>query len=190
MDYFGYPIINPFRSHVPRGFYHPVRGHTGIDIACPSGTPLSLPIPLAVAKIATQTEMGLTMYLRDSVGNILVFSHLSEVKYQEGDSVSAGQTFALTGNSGSMTTGPHLHFEVIAEQPAPGLEVMSRKLFDFGDYNIDPVSYLDAMVRPHWSDDAMDWAMKRGLISFKRHHSEPVTWGEFVVVLQRLDQKD
>lgn len=190
MNYFGYPIINPFRSKVPRGFYHPVRGHTGIDIATPSGTPLSLPIPLTVAKVANQTEMGLTMYLRDSEGKVIVFSHLSEVKFQEGQQISAGQVFALTGNSGSRTTGPHLHLEVIAPQPDPGHEVMSRQLFEFGDFNIDPVKYLDSLIRPHWSDEAMDWAMKRGLISYKRHHAEPVTWGELVVVLQRLDRRD
>lgn len=182
-----YELINPFRSNTPRRFYDPVKGHTGIDIATPEGTPISLHIATTVAKVATQQEMGKTLYLRDYDGNILVFSHLNAILYDEGDKVLAGQTFADSGNTGSATTGPHLHFEVISQTPED--PVMTRTLFEFSGYNIDPMKYLNGLDKGHWSDDAMEWAMRHGVVTAKHDPAHPVTWGEHVVTLERLAKK-
>ena len=97
MTYFwqDYDLINPYRSHTPRGFYDSVKGHTGGDWATPTGTPLTLPVNMEVAQVLDQNQMGKTLYLRDQDGNILVFSHLSSVSVYKGDLVQAGKVFAL-----------------------------------------------------------------------------------------------
>lgn len=187
--YFGYPVINPFRSMTPRGFYDSVKGHTGVDINCPMGTEISLPIPATVHAVRQQSEMGLTLYLEDEVGRILVFAHLSEVLVEEGDAVAYGDVFARSGNSGSATTGPHLHFEVIAHGPEEGYEMMTRTLGDVSGYNIDPIRYLETIFSPHWSDEAMAWAREHRIIHQHHHPDEPMTWGEFAVASQRLAER-
>lgn len=189
MEYFGYPVINGFRSQTPRGFYDPKKGHTGIDINCPTGTKLDLPIKTKVEIINKQTEMGLTLYLSDVKGNILVFSHLNKVNVKLGEEVGVGKVFAESGNTGTATTGPHLHFEIIAEKPEEGNEVMTRDLGGFEGYNIDPVPYLDAIINPHWSDESMAWMLEHEIITQVKDPNAPVLWGEFAVVSKRLTER-
>ena len=43
---------------------------------------------------------------------IPVYKHCSSLLKREGDTVQAGEAIALVGNSGQLTTGPHLHFEL------------------------------------------------------------------------------
>jgi murein DD-endopeptidase MepM/ murein hydrolase activator NlpD len=43
---------------------------------------------------------------------ISVYKHNSALLKQQGDVVKAGEAVAIIGNSGEITTGPHLHFEL------------------------------------------------------------------------------
>lgn len=192
MGYFytDFPVLNPFRSKVPKGFYDPIKGHSGTDYGTPKKTPLFLPISAKVELIAKQDQMGLTLYMSDPDDNVLVFAHLSKVDLKIGDEVPAGSVIALSGNSGTATTAPHVHFEIIAQTPTPGFEVMTRSLQGFSGYNIDPSKYLDDKQKPaHWSDEAMAWMVEHELIGHKHSHSASVSWGELSVVCQRLAKK-
>lgn len=186
MKYFGHNIINPYRSHTPRGFYDPIKGHTGIDIDTPENTRLGLPVKLKVFDVVRQTQMGLTLYLQDKSGNILVFSHLNKTLFEVGDEVPENAVFALSGNTGTATTGPHLHFEVISSKPED--KIMTRSLNGIDGYNIDPVNYLDSL-EAHWSDESMDWAIEHGIIKEAHDPESNVKWGEFVVVIHNLAKK-
>ncbi len=196
MNYFGHPVINGFRSQTPRGYYDPVKGHTGIDIAAPLGTPLSFGVAVTVADVRVQTQMGNTLYLRTQEGLIVVFAHLSEILVQKGATVPGGTVFAKTGNTGTATTGPHLHLEVIASTPQSGYTMMTRALGLFNGYNVDPEPVLQALLQtqaepdPHWSAEAFAWAEAQGLISAEHAPYEPITWGQFLVVLKRFSEKD
>lgn len=147
MKYFGFALTNPFRSFTPRGFYDSKKGHTGIDILMPVGTELSLPLQLKVVQLLEQNEMGNTLYLEDFAKNVLVFSHLSAVMVKVGDTVQPNQVFALSGNTGSKTTAPHLHLEIISKTPQIGLEFMTRTLGRVSGYNINPQTYLDEVLQ-------------------------------------------
>ena len=188
-----FPIINPFRSKVPAGFYDPIKGHTGIDLGTPEGTPITLAVGVTVRTVLEQPQMGTTLYVEDNAGNILVFAHLSRVDVTVGTRALPNQVLALTGNTGSATTGPHLHFEIIAPEPEPGLEMMSRTLGGFSGYNIDPVPYLDDIpveeTPAHWADEALGWMLEHEIITQSKDPNATVTLGEFAVTSKRLAEK-
>jgi murein DD-endopeptidase MepM/ murein hydrolase activator NlpD len=189
MNYFGFPLSNPFRSQTPKNFYDAVKGHSGADFIMPVGTPLSLPIKLKVEEILLQKEMGLTIYLSDKKGSIHVFAHNSKIPVKLGDELLPNTVFALSGNSGAKSTNPHSHWEAICKKPTPGLEFMTRDLGGFEGFNVDPIEYMNQFTETHWSDESMAWAIQHKIISFKRDPETPVKWGEFVTALHKTAEK-
>ena len=70
-------------------------------------------------------------YDRNDGGKVQVtYMHLSDISVKVGDGVNAGQAIGVSGNTGTRTTGPHLHFEV----KTVGSDGTAR--------NIDPAAYL------------------------------------------------
>ena len=70
-------------------------------------------------------------YDRADSGKVQVtYMHMSDISVKVGDNVQAGQTIGVSGNTGTRTTGPHLHFEV----KTVGSDGTTR--------NIDPAAYL------------------------------------------------
>lgn len=145
-------ILNPFRSHKPLGFYNLIKGHSGVDLNY-HFEELPSPVSGKIEKILKQNEMGNTIYLDDlEQGNIHVFSHMNRIDVKAGDHIQRGQILGQTGNTGSKTTAPHLHYEVITfkkpdpKNPTPYdslfSSVMTRSLAGYIGWNIDPVKYV------------------------------------------------
>lgn len=189
MKFYEYPLSNRFRSPTPKGFYGPT-GHTGVDYVVPIGTEVSLPVELVFLETMKQVEMGLTAYAKDKDGNVHVFAHLSSVKAKNGDKLSANSVFALSGGSGTRSTAPHTHWELISEKPEVGNEVCTRTLGKYSGFNVDPLKFLEKNLFPdHWSDTSMEWLKEHEIISFGRNHAEIPTWGELSVTLHKLALK-
>lgn len=96
--------------------------HSGIDIAARAGTP-SLAVgdgvvvscyPPPGGKWKGDKVYGGLLVVRLSDGRLVLYGHLSAVLVAEGQTVRAGQTIGLVGSTG-VSTGPHLHFEVLAD---------------------------------------------------------------------------
>ena len=88
-----------------------LKGHNGLDFAASLGSPVYAAGDGTIDRISTDPAgYGLYIRVKHSWG-ISLYGHLSKVLLQQGDKVSAGQSIALTGNSGN-STGPHLHFEI------------------------------------------------------------------------------
>jgi hypothetical protein len=95
------------------------QGHSGIDIACPVGTPVVAPVDLRVTKVgfdATAGHFVVADAMRDDGtfkgdGYRVTFAHLSDVDVAQGQTVRRGQVVAQSGATGN-ATGPHLHFRV------------------------------------------------------------------------------
>ena len=85
--------------------------HTGLDIACTTGTDIK------VVSNGTVTFSG----KKGSYGNLIIvdhgngvetwYGHCSKLYANVGDTVTAGDVIAAVGSTGN-STGPHLHFEI------------------------------------------------------------------------------
>jgi len=88
--------------------------HAGVDIAVPVGTEVYAAHAGTVRRAVDPQGYG--NYI-DVVGDGVVtrYGHLSAYKASDGQSVSAGDVIALSGNTGR-SSGPHVHFEVRSAQ--------------------------------------------------------------------------
>lgn len=147
-------LVNPYRSQVPKGYYNKLRGHTGEDRRAAIGDILLSPVTGTVMRTATQPEMGKVLYLRhDETGDIHVFAHLSAFLVGVNDKVTRLQPLMATGNTGSKTTIPHVHWEIITQKPVSPIDkVMTRKLYQFVGFNTHPSNRLKEVYKPYGID--------------------------------------
>lgn len=88
------------------------RGHTGIDLAVPTGTSIRAALTGTVT-VSTYNQGGYGYYVMIDHGGGLatLYGHCSQLLARVGQTVEAGDVIALSGSTGR-STGPHLHFEV------------------------------------------------------------------------------
>lgn len=93
---------------------HPVTGetssHNGIDIGVKTGTEVMAAISGKVTLAGWDGSNGYSVVISNGDAQVM-YAHLSEILVEKGDTVTAGQLVAKSGNTG-MSTGPHLHFEL------------------------------------------------------------------------------
>ncbi len=76
--------------------------------------------------LAAETRNGgLVLALQHAGGYLSVYQHNSQLTRQVGERVAAREVVALSGNTGTVTSGPHLHVEIwrdgVPLDPAPRL---------------------------------------------------------------------
>lgn len=87
--------------------------HKGIDFAVPVGTAVKAPAVGTVETIGFDPKLGKFVIIDHGNNTKSRFGHLSvNDLLKEGDPVSAGQVIGKSGNTGSATTGAHLHFQI------------------------------------------------------------------------------
>ena len=97
---------------------HPVLGysrlHTGVDWAARYGSPVASAGAGTVLKAEWTAGYGRRVEVQHSNGYVTTYSHLSAFArhVQRGSRVTQGQIIGFLGSSG-LSTGPHLHYEVI-----------------------------------------------------------------------------
>ena len=108
---------------------HPILGftkmHTGTDFAAPMGTPIMASGDGVVTKASWCGGGGNCVKIKHNSIYSTVYAHLSKFGrgIKKGTRVKQGQTIGYVGSTG-MSTGPHLHYEVIEN----GRKVNSQKL--------------------------------------------------------------
>lgn len=87
------------------------RGHSGMDLAVPTGTPIRAALPGTVTVSQYNSSYGYYVVIDHGDGLSTLYGHNSRLLAQVGQTVAAGDIIAMSGSTGR-STGPHLHFEV------------------------------------------------------------------------------
>lgn len=100
--------------------------HKGVDIAAAMDTPILAALPGVVEETGYSESYGNFVVLRHSDRLKTTYNHCSKILASQGEQLARGDRIALVGSTG-ISTGPHLHFEVVIEglkaDPLLSLEV-------------------------------------------------------------------
>jgi len=111
--------------------------HEAIDIPTPQSTPIHAPADGVVYKTRDNGYGYSYIILAHAGGFMTLYGHVSEIDVKEGQKIKQGQVIGLSGatpgtkGAGLLTTGPHLHFEVMK-----------------GGKHVDPLDYLPLEYLP------------------------------------------
>jgi murein DD-endopeptidase MepM/ murein hydrolase activator NlpD len=100
--------------------------HFAVDIVVSKDTPIKAIADGTVILAEWTTQTGYVIILDHGNGLISAYKHNASLTKAQGDLVKSGEVIAISGNTGELTTGPHLHFE----------------LWNDG-YPIDPTTFID-----------------------------------------------
>ncbi len=86
--------------------------HFAIDIVATKDTPVKAVATGRVIFSEWTASTGYVVILEHNQDLISVYKHNGSLTKNQGDIVRAGEVIATVGNTGELTTGPHLHFEL------------------------------------------------------------------------------
>lgn len=115
------PVIGPMGKG-----YDPAVSHYGIDILAPKNTAVKSIADGLVLQSDWTVETGNTIMVLHAGGVISVYKHNSSLLKENYQKVSQGEAVAIIGNTGTLTTGPHVHFELWVD-----------------GFPVDPTSYIN-----------------------------------------------
>ncbi len=144
-QYFG---DTPFSRQNP-GVYSG-RGHNGIDLGAPVGTPILAPASGRIIgfgdtdQVCPNASYGKWILMEHYNGLSTLYAHLSVIDVTVGQNIRLGERIGYTGNTG-YSTGPHLHFTVYATQ---GVKIMDRPSKACGGIYTMPIADLRAYLNP------------------------------------------
>ena len=92
--------------------YDPANEHYGIDIVAAKDEAIKSTLDGTIIFAGWTLQTGYTIAIQHQDNLISVYKHNSALLKQEGDYVKAGEVIAIIGESGELTNGPHLHFEL------------------------------------------------------------------------------
>ena len=106
--------------------------HNAVDIPALQGTPVTT-VDDGVVEEVVDNGLGYSYITIRHAGYVTLYGHLSALQVQKGQQVLRGDPIGLSGGmpgtqgAGNLSTGPHLHFEIIT-----------------GQGHINPLKYLPA----------------------------------------------
>jgi len=106
--------------------YNAKERHFGIDVIVAKDTPVKATSDGTVIFSEWTAETGYVIIIEHSYGLISIYKHNASLIKSQGDLVKSGEVIATAGNTGELTTGPHLHFELWSD-----------------GYPINPTNFID-----------------------------------------------
>ncbi len=88
------------------------KGHYGLDIVAKANEPVKCIADGTVIMASWTQDSGYVIGIQHRGNIISLYKHNAELLKKVGSFVNAGEIISIVGNSGEMTDGPHLHFEL------------------------------------------------------------------------------
>jgi murein DD-endopeptidase MepM/ murein hydrolase activator NlpD len=104
-------FFTPVRGMISRNF-NPLDNHFGVDLVSGPNEVVKATLDGTVTMATWTLETGYVIQIQHEHELISVYKHNAELFKSVGMKVVAGDAIAVVGNSGELTTGPHLHFEL------------------------------------------------------------------------------
>ncbi len=92
--------------------YMPDKKHYGVDILAPKNTAIKAVMDGYVFLSDWTLETGNTVGIQHANNVISFYKHNSVLLKKAGSYIRAGEAVAIIGNTGTLSDGPHLHFEL------------------------------------------------------------------------------
>lgn len=106
-----FPLSPPVTDGFPTRDFDAETGHYGIDVAVSEGEYIRAVGDGYVVWADWTQDGGYTIAVQHADGYLSVYKHNKRLLKSLGERVRAQEPLAVSGNTGAITTGPHLHFE-------------------------------------------------------------------------------
>ena len=103
-----YPPLNGFVSD----FFSLANAHYGVDIVAPEASTIQAVADGHVLFAAWSEQEGYVIAMQHAGAVVSIYKHNAELFKRTGEKIYAGEPVAIIGNTGTHSTGPHLHFEL------------------------------------------------------------------------------
>lgn len=107
----GFPIAPPARGSFSK-FFDPVTRHFGVDIAANVGEPVRVIADGVVLHAEWTFNFGFVVIVQHTRGFVTVYKHMDSPLVLVGNIVQKGAILGNVSNSGLLSSGPHVHFEL------------------------------------------------------------------------------
>ena len=104
-------FFSPIKGEITQAFNFE-ENHFAIDIAADIGTPVKSILDGKILFSEWSVDTGHVIIVDHGDNIVSVYKHNSKSLKEQNDFVQAGEVIAYSGNQGSLSSGPHLHFEL------------------------------------------------------------------------------
>lgn len=101
----------PVKGTISSG-YNPKENHFAVDVVALKDAPVKAAADGTVVFAEWTADTGYLILIKHPNNFISVYKHNASLLKVQGELVTAGEVIATVGNTGTLTTGPHLHFEL------------------------------------------------------------------------------
>ncbi|WP_461597240.1 M23 family metallopeptidase [Winogradskyella sp.] len=125
-DQSNFILFPPVNGTISQG-YNIEDKHYAVDVVVATNTPVKATADGTVIFAEWTIETGYVIIIEHNQELISVYKHNTAITKSQGDLVKAGEVIAMSGNTGELSTGPHLHFELWSK----GYPVNPTNFIDF-----------------------------------------------------------
>lgn len=104
-------LFSPITGFVSNSF-NLREGHFGVDIVTRKNEPVKCIADGTVIMASWTQDSGYVIAVQHRANLISVYKHNADLLKKVGNFVNAGEIISIVGNTGELTDGPHLHFEL------------------------------------------------------------------------------